>query len=390
MRSVLVIPEGVESSDGRTYPPGLLTWRDTIPLQFSDETTEGHEGAFHVGNLMNLRRQTVEGQTWIVADLAYDNDQEASEAERLSAEGKIPGVSADVAQIVEVVGIDEEGFPIFDVISAEIVGATQVPMPAFAGARILTEAETVELVPSLITAALRPELEASWFDDPQLEAATPLTVTEEGRIYGHLATWGTCHIGFNGVCVTPPESSADYGFFHTGAVMDVPVGHITLGTGHAGLKDSAELAAAHYDNTGSCVADIRAGEDEHGIWVAGAARPDADLDALRAASLSGDWRRINGQLELVAALAVNVPGFPIPRTQASIAAAGQLALVASGLVLPHAPKTDLQLVAEAIEALGVKLDALKPPPEVEDDPDDEIVHGDEPPSYGKLAAVLSA
>lgn len=384
MRSVLVIPEGVESSDGRTYPPGLLTWRDIIPLQFSDETTEGHEGAFHVGNLMNLRRQTVEGQTWIVADLAYDNDEEASEAQRLSSEGKIPGVSADVAQIVEVVGVDEEGFPMFDLVSAEIVGVTQVPMPAFAGARILTESETVELVPPLITAALRPELEVSWFDDPQLDSPTPLTVTAEGRIFGHLATWGTCHIGFNGVCVTPPTSDAEYGFFHTGSLLDQAVGHITLGTGHAGLSESAELAAAHYDNTGTCVADIRAGEDEHGIWVAGAARPDADLDALRAASLSGDWRRINGALELVAALAVNVPGFPIPRTQASLAAAGQLALVASGLVLPHAPQTELGKLTDAVERLIAKLEP------VEDDPDDEIVHGDEPPTYGKLAAVLSA
>jgi len=382
MRPVLVIPEGVESSDGRSYPPGLLTWREQVPLQFSDETTEGHEGAFHVGNIVNLRRQTVEGATWIVGDVAYDNDEEAAEAERLSMENKIPGVSADVAQIFEVVGTDEEGFPIFELVAAEIVGVAQVPMPAFAGARILTEGEAVELVPPLITAALRPELEPSWFDDPGLLEPTPLTVTEDGRIYGHLATWGTCHIGFNGVCVTPPTSESGYDYFHTGAVLDQGVGHISFGTGHAGLSDSAELAAAHYDNTGSCVADIRAGEDDHGIWIAGAARPDADLDALRAASLSGDWRRINGTLELVAALAVNVPGFPIPRPQASIAAAGQLALTASGVVLPHAPQTELGRLAEAVEALVARLTP-------EDDEDEiDVVVGDVPPVYGKLAAIL--
>ena len=227
----------------------------------------------------------------------------------------------------------------FTLVSAEIIGTTQTPMSAFGDARILIGDET-QLVPLMVTAALRPEVDASWFQDPLLEGPTPLAVTDEGRVYGHLATWGTCHIGFNGTCVTPPTSESEYAYFHTGAVSDTPIGHITLGTGHASLTDNAEAASAHYDNTGTCVADIRCGEDEHGIWVAGAARPDTDLDQLRAASLSGDWRRINGGLELVAALAVNVPGFPIPRTRTTVAAGGQEALIASGLVLPRAERQD--------------------------------------------------
>jgi len=251
MFTVLVIPEGVESSDGRSYPPGLLTWRETIPLQFTDETTEGHDGAFFVGNITNLRRQFVDGEAWIVGDLDYDGDEDAAEAMRLSSENKLPGVSADVAQIFEETGTDEDGFPTFDIVSAEIVGVTQVPMPAFAGARILTASETMELEPSLLTAALLPSLDVSWFENPQLDSPTPLTVTEEGRIYGHLATWGTCHIGFDGVCVTPPQSTADYSYFHTGSVLDVPVGHITLGTGHASISADSSSAAAHYDNTGT-------------------------------------------------------------------------------------------------------------------------------------------
>jgi hypothetical protein len=35
------------------------------------------------------------------------------------------------------------------------------------------------------------------------------------------------------------------------------------------------------------------------------------MRTVRAASLSGGWRQIDGNLELVAALAVNFPGFPI-------------------------------------------------------------------------------
>jgi hypothetical protein len=46
------------------------------------------------------------------------------------------------------------------------------------------------------------------------------------------------------------------------------------------------------------------------------------IDELRRSPLSGDWRKINGKLRLVAALGVNVPGYPVPR-----------ALVASGEVI---------------------------------------------------------
>ena len=40
---VLIIPEGVESSDGRSYAAGVLSWRETIPLMFTDATSERHE-----------------------------------------------------------------------------------------------------------------------------------------------------------------------------------------------------------------------------------------------------------------------------------------------------------------------------------------------------------
>jgi hypothetical protein len=69
--------------------------------------------------------------------------------------------------------------------------------------------------------------------------------------------------------------------------------------------------------------------------------------ALRASPISGDWRKVDGNLELVAALAVNVPGFPvIPRPQGMVASGGLTSLVATGIVLeqPH--------VDEAPAALG--------------------------------------
>ncbi|MCI0557761.1 MAG: hypothetical protein MN733_04645, partial [Nitrososphaera sp.] len=74
-------------------------------------------------------------------------------------------------------------------------------------------------------------------------------------------------------------------------------------------------------------ADIRVGEDEHGVWVAGALRPgisEIELREVRSAPLSGDWRPINNKMQLIAAHAVNVPGFPVKRTRAK-------ALVSSGM-----------------------------------------------------------
>lgn len=178
-----------------------------------------------------------------------------------------------------------------------------------------------------------------WYVDPELAGPTPITVTDDGRIYGHLATWGTCHIGMKGACVTPPKSHADYGYFRTGIVRtdlgDVAVGQITMGTGHADIRAGHNAAVAHYDHTGMVVADVAAGEDEFGIWVAGGLRPDLDdeeIAGLAAAALSGDWRSISGHLELVAALCVNVPGFPIPRVALAASGFDQTALVAAGVV----------------------------------------------------------
>lgn len=358
MHIALIAPEGTQTSDRRQIAPGALTWRDNIPLMFIDRTTAGHDDAVHVGNATNLRRETVAGETWIVADVEYDTDGDATEAMRLADEDKIAGVSADLAVAradVEITEVDDEGFPvdwIETVQEAEIIGFTQLPMPAFAGAKIVRSLET-------LTAAANPKAKTDWFGDPKLTGPTPLTVTDDGQVYGHLATWGTCHIGYDGVCVTPPASSKNYSYFCTGAVRvdgeDVPVGHITLGTGHASMSADAGATVAHYDNTGTVAADIVAGEDDYGIWVAGATRPGVDLDALRAASLSGDWRSIGGNLELVAALAVNVPGFPVPRIAASIAQGEQTSLVASGIVQR---KDDMTLVFDALNLIQKQLSEL--------------------------------
>lgn len=188
------------------------------------------------------------------------------------------------------------------------------------------------------------------FEDPMLTGPTPVTVgemTEWGaQVYGHLACWGTCHIGFQGKCVTPPRSASDYAYFlvHStqasapdGRVLDIPVGYGTVGTGHADVKLGAMAAAEHYDHTGTIAFEYTMGEDEYGIWFAGRMLPGLSAEMehkARGAVFSGDWRTIRGKLELVASLAVNVPGFPVPRVR--VASGQPVALVAAGVPAPVA------------------------------------------------------
>lgn len=198
---------------------------------------------------------------------------------------------------------------------------------------------------------------AEWFDDPNLTGPSPIVVTEEGRVFGHLAQWGVCHIGIDGVCVEPPPSPTDYAYFRLGSILTSSgmrdVGTITMDTGHAPLSARARAAMAHYDDTGTASAYVNIGEDDHGIWVAGCVHPGLEPDkvvTLRAAKLSGDWRVFGGELDLVAALAVNVPGFPVQRPALAASGGQQTALVAAGLVTEAPQKSLEEIVSTAVSA----------------------------------------
>jgi hypothetical protein len=194
-----------------------------------------------------------------------------------------------------------------------------------------------------------------WFIDPHLSQPTPLTVTDDGRVYGHIATWNTNHIGMAGK-IKPPHSKSNYQYFRTGTIRteegtDIPVGHITLTGGHADGYLNATAAIKHYDDTNSAVCDVAAGEDRFGIWVNGAMRPDvteAQVRAFKASAPSGDWRPINGRLELVAICQVNVPGFPTLR-----------AVTASGAILSLCAAGTYDLVQMKRDSLEDRVAALE-------------------------------
>lgn len=193
------------------------------------------------------------------------------------------------------------------------------------------------LIPALTAAGAPMKPPAEWFQPPEMIRPTPITVTPTGQVYGHIASWQSRHTGLPGN-VTPPKSRSNYSYFRTGVVAtaegtDQPVGQLTLAGGHAPLSADAGRAVQHYDDTNSAVADVNVGEDRHGIWVAGAVRPDvtdAQVRALRASAPSGDWRVINGALELIAVCQVNAPGFPVPRAECMVASGAVTALVAAG------------------------------------------------------------
>ena len=208
-----------------------------------------------------------------------------------------------------------------------------------------------------------------WFDTGQVDDdgkpigqwACPQTITEDGQIFGHVAGWKMCHSGWADQCILPPHSATGYAHFLLGEVLTdkgpVAVGNLTIGGGHAGPRASLRAAVEHYDSTSSVFADVAVGEDEFGIWFAGWIRPGTPpemVHAARASKVSGDWRRnpSTSSLEMIAALAVNVPGYRIPRVAAGLQGEEQISLVAAGVVDSE------PVIPKKVEAVGVDLPTL--------------------------------
>lgn len=208
-----------------------------------------------------------------------------------------------------------------------------------------------------------PPLEA--FVNPGFDEPTGLHVVQADGyqiVRGHAALWASCHLSFPNACVTPPHED-EHVYYRLGEVVTasgerVAVGPITLGTGHAAVVGlDPRKVAEHYDNTGSCVALVASGNDDHGIWVSGVIKPGTPAGRvmeLAGAKLSGDWRRIGGKLRLVAMLAVNVPGFPVPRLNTQVRNGVQTSLVAAGM-LPDSELLHRSKDREAIRMMAAKV-----------------------------------
>jgi len=379
--SGIAVFEGIPTGDGRLIEKNALRWEEAlpIPLQFSP-TGGGHDDVLDVGWVDSMERHGSEIRYAGRYDLSSEVGRQAASLanqqdgtigltphvsivmdemsfsvkvrkevldamdEEMQAllDGEVPPEPAPDENGYVTVYEQKDGDEIFAVSDAQIRAVTQVSTAAFKDATVNIVGDPysiAEPTPALVASVAPLDPPSAWFENPNLTGPTKVRYTEEGRVFGHLAAWGTCHRGFD-ECIAPPMSNNDYMNFRVGTVLtedgkEFHTGVITMGTKHAGKRLSAAAAQAHYEDTGTVVADICVGHDDYGIWVAGALRPgvtDEQKRALRAAPLSGDWRPVQGNRELVAALAVNTPGFPIPETQGYVENGVPLTLVASGIV----------------------------------------------------------
>jgi len=390
---VLVV-EGQVTGDGREFASESLSYPDPIEpgevlLRWNKEDSHGGEArtkAVAVGRIDRIWRDGNKLMGEGVFDLGHPD---GVEAHRRVQEKFLRGVSIDADDVknadVEFVfpesANEGEGEDLFELLFTQpekviyhggrIRGATLCDIPAFVEAYL-----EVKDVSGAVVAGGAPSLEeaignqkaievkrakskpkghsladalvahgaptwkppAEWFANPQLSMPTTVQVTDDGRIYGHAAQWGACHIGFMDVCTQPPKED-DFPYFLTGELTTddgkrVAVGQITVTANHADLYSAAGPAKEHYENTGNAIADVTVGADRIGIWVAGAVRPNADpmlVHELRASGeVSGDWRRIGGSHRLVGLLGVNVGGFVVPRMKARVAGGQVQALIAAG------------------------------------------------------------
>jgi len=347
---------GVPTGDGRIIDPAGGSSRDLpLPLMWQELSDDGHGGSRVVGRIETLR--IADGMVTATGSLLGDIPYSVTE----QLEAGVVGPSVDLDDIEYVMDEAER----LIITRWRVAGATLVSIPAFADVSLTLDpppAEPLEVKESdrpvgwdgvtvaspydgySLSASADEQLPpADWFQRPDVDRLTPLTVTDTGRVFGHIAGWDTCHVGLPG-CVTPPSSPTGYTYFHVaeqrtqdGAVL--PVGTLVAGPRHADAQLAFRAAQEHYDDPAAAVARVVAGEDEHGIWVAGWLLPGAAaeaLDTFRTSPVSGDWRRVGGALELIGVCSVNVPGFPVRRVH--FAAGHQRALIGSFGITPQREK----------------------------------------------------
>ncbi|BBY78856.1 hypothetical protein MPUL_00140 [Mycolicibacterium pulveris] len=370
---------GTPTSDRRMLAADMdLKFRNfPLPLQWCERSKGGHDDSVTIGVVEDGR--VVDGM--VLGSGYLLNNEHADKAFDLMTHG-VANPSVDLGGELEVVETYEDGTAVTDqnfdaqrpvyttVTRGEVLATTIVAIPAFGETRITLNAEREPRDRALVASAAEkfqprvydPEL----FSDPQLAGPTPLSIDlESGRIYGHVAVFSEKHRSVGLGHISPPRSRSGYAHFHSSPPVylsdgtRLPVGRLTVGIGHAPTTGVSNAAAqAHYDNAEACFALVRAGEDRHGIWVSGVAAPWATPEKIEmglSAPLSGDWRPYNGDLELVAVLAVNTPGF---LCRASTDGQGNpLAMVASmsprsvdHVSAPQVTLADIKaVVAEALE-----------------------------------------
>lgn len=360
------------SQDGREF---LEFSHRPLPLPFYGEFTTSHGDNMPGGNPLVGEVHLIE----MVGDYVYGKGiyfdtpqgrlaaQLSNGALRHTSVGPGGRIEADVDELSGVVQFSHY----------EIGSLTQVGVPCFPEAEMLsvtladrTDAETTAALvasgdytgptvyPEEAFYVPEPTDPLRWSEDDngdKILVGSELShwvVNPDNSAHGYLAMWGTCHMASKQMgeeCVTPPWPTDNYQSFMQETValtsgIDLPVGSMTVGRkGHADRGLAARATADFYDRTGNIGAYVRLTAGAFGIWASGHLNLDATADVLKGmhGPASGDWRDINGNLELIAALRIPNPGFPVPKVSTHMENGKMKALVAAGA--PPTPElaTDL-------------------------------------------------
>ena len=399
-------PIGVPTGDRRKFEVGGIGHRDLpLPLLYQLQTADGHEQSVVVGRILGVSVNDEEAYgygDWL------DTEHTTAAQDRMAS--GIGGVSVDLDDVeyeLRVPGTatkwlaaeqcsDETGecaMHEFVVTKGRIAAATIVAIPAFADAKLeiyegvdeegllaafdeLPMAEDSEScgcgmaasaiqgyctpvnggVTAAITSFTPPR---AAFEDPHFTALTGLTFDDKSypgyiAVRGHIGDWKVQHMGLPGQKL--PRSRSGYSYFHLAPIYtaegdEVYTGKILYAGSHPSMEAGLIAAAQHYD-TLPTAAFVCAGEDQFGVWVAGVLAPNLSDEAkltITTRPPSGDWRYVGRDLEMIAVLAVGVPGFPVVRARSE---GGRVrALVASAGPAPVRLDTWGPVSEEAVRAM---------------------------------------
>lgn len=162
----------------------------------------------------------------------------------------------------------------------------------------------------------------SHFERWESKDPTPLQVTKDGHVFGHIAGAG-CRVDDAATCSKyKRDPDPELRHFHTWSLTTddgevIRVGPLVAGTLHASRDMSLNAARQHHENTSKVWALVRAYEDSRGrLCVSGSVIPGLDptfqAQAVSAPISVEKWPvpGVHGTT-LTAAVSVNVPAWPV-------------------------------------------------------------------------------
>ena len=406
---MVLIEEGVRTTDRRMVLPNALSWRDLpLTLGYQGTTPSGfnpHGDAVASARIEEIERvphPSIEGAFRLTSTGAFTADEDGRRAAEAVRSQKVRGISADV-EAIEVrydAEIDPESGEVISetevLVEGRVMGAIITPHPAFADATIEVDGDPVEEevddaaeIEDAIAASASRGISFSFFEDLVLDGLTPFTVEEipglEGtyEVFGHIAPRNACHLGLPG-CRTVPIDETGYAYFHTKAFTTtdrgkISVGLLTMGGLHTDLSTLAntpeEELRQSFENMETVTCFVRAGHDAFGVWVHGVTRmgitPEA-VELLAASNPSGEWKPVRGKSALMRVHNVPTGAFPVPRVLVASALyrnGVQVSYISAGVprdpiceedvsTLPFTPSETIALVASAFESHNATLDLI--------------------------------